>query len=155
MAENDSSTTQPAATAGDPPESQMNDQIRDALEQLQTILAGADSTVFQAAVSQTFAHVVALTMHNAVAEQQQNNILRLALTTSAANAILAGKRAEAEGILELARTHVAAPDLSGMLTQIRSIIEEIGRVSEAARPSPAPPNPTPPAPANAAEGAYP
>lgn len=150
MAENDPTTTPPAAPAGDPPESQLNDQIRDALAQLQAILAGADSSVFQAALYQTFAHVVALTMHNAVAEQQQSNILRMALTTSAANAILAGKKAEAEGILALARTQVAAPDLSGMLTQIRTIIEEIGRAAEAARPTSASP-----APAKAAEGAHP
>jgi len=107
--------------------SAMNDQITDALKQLHAILAGADESTIQVAAYQVFVHAVALAMHNAVAEQQHNHILRMAMTTSAAKAILAGRKAEAEAILDLARTKLASPDLSDLLDQVRLFIQAIGR----------------------------
>lgn len=110
-----------------PPDSTLNSQIRDALLQLQAILDGADTSIFQVAAYQTFVHVIALAMHNAVAEQQHNHILRMALTTSAANAILAGHKDEAASILELAHSKLASPDLSHLLAEVRTLIETISR----------------------------
>ena len=89
MADDESPSTPSANAAVDAPESELNDQIRDAVSQLQSILEDADASTFQAAAYQTFVHVVSLAMHNAVAQQQQSHMLRMALTTAAANAILA------------------------------------------------------------------
>ncbi len=105
----------------------LNDQIKDALAQLHAILDGADQGTVQVAAYQAFVHVVALAMHNAVAEQQHAHILRMAMTTSAANAILAGRKEEAEKVLELARSSLVSPDLSVILGHVRSFVETVGR----------------------------
>jgi hypothetical protein len=115
------------ASSESPGQDQLNDQIRDAVSQLQALLSGADRSSVRAAAYQAFAHVIALAMHNAVAEQQHGHILRMALTTSAANAILAGRKAEAEGILELARSKLVSPDLSDLLSNIRACVETMSR----------------------------
>ena len=121
----------PLASSADPSPSSsgsaLNDQVRDALSQLQAILGSSDASLFQVAAYQTFVHVIALAMHNAVAEQQQGHILRMALTTSAANAILAGRKEEAEGILELAHSRLASFDLPHLLAEVRTLIETISR----------------------------
>ena len=108
-----------------PPEA-LNDQVRDAVAQVQAMLSGNDGAVFQAAAYQTLAHSVSLAMQNAVAEQQQNQILRMALTSAAAKAILAGKKDEAESILELAEARLASPDLPALMAQVRELIQAIG-----------------------------
>lgn len=130
----------PPASPTDPvppsPGSALNDQVRDALLQLQATLGSADTSVFQVAAYQTFVHVVSLAMHNAVAEQQQSHILRMALTTSAAKAILAGRKDEAESILELARTRLASFDLPNLLAEVRTLIETIGgELAKQAKPA--------------------
>lgn len=113
--------------------SAMNDQITDALNQLHAILAGGDKSAIQAATYQTLVHGLALAMHNAVAEQQHNHILRMAMTTSAAKAILAGRKAEAEAILELGRTQLASSkDLFKLLTEFESLIYRISYEPQAA-----------------------
>jgi hypothetical protein len=126
-------------------ESFRNDQITDALRQLHAILAGADESTIQVAAYLSFVHVVALAMHNAVAEQQHAHILRMALTTSAANAILAGRKAEAEAVLELSRSKLISPDLSALLTQVRSFVETIARELEKTKKAAAQPGEPAPA----------
>lgn len=128
MANNDETAT-PAAGSGAnaAADSAMNDQITDALNQLHAILAGGDRNAIQAATYQALVHAAALAMHNAVAEQQHNQILRMAMTTSAAKAILAGRKAEAEAILDLAQTRLASSDdLFKRLTDFESLIYRIG-----------------------------
>jgi hypothetical protein len=124
MGDTEQNAGQPAGAAA-AAENLMNDQITDALNQLRAILDGADKSSVQVAAYQAFVHVLALAMHNAVAEQQHAHILRMAMTTSAANAILAGRRAEAESILELARSKLVSPDLSDLLAHVRSFVETI------------------------------
>lgn len=118
------STSDSPPSAASPP-NRLNDQIQDALNQLNAIVSGTDNAVFQAAAYQTLVHSVSLAMQNAVAEQQQNQILRMALTSAAAKSILAGRKEEAEGILELAKSRLANPDLPSLVAEVRLLIETI------------------------------
>ena len=116
----------------------LNDQIQDAVSQLQSILSGTEQSTLQAAAYQAFVQVVTMAMHNAVAEQQHGQILRMAMTTSAANAILVGRKAEAESLLELARSRLVAPDCSELLAQVRQAIELVGQELGKINPRPTP-----------------
>lgn len=138
MAENDAVPASPPGPEPEPSAGQLNDQVKDAIAQLNAIFDGTDSRTFQVAAYQTFVHVVALAMHNAVAEQQQNQILRIALTTAAAKAILAGRKDEAESILEITQSKLAGPDVAGLLAQVRQFIDAVGR--ELATHKATPPN---------------
>jgi hypothetical protein len=118
-----------------PPDA-LNDQIRDALEQLRAIVSGTDHAVFQAAAYQSLVQAVSMAMHNAVAEQQQNQILRMAFTSAAAKSILAGRKEEAESILELAKSRLNNPDLPALVAQARQLIETISNDLDRARSRP-------------------
>lgn len=123
-------------------ESAMNAQIADALKQLHAILVGGGESAIHAAAYQTLVHAIALGMHNAVAEQQHSHILRMAMTTSAAKAILAGRKAEAEAILDLARTQLtSSDDLFKLLTKFESLLY---RISYEPRPAAQAPGSEPP-----------
>jgi hypothetical protein len=139
MADDESPSTPSANAAVDAPESELNDQIRDAVSQLQSILEDADASTFQAAAYQTFVHVVSLAMHNAVAQQQQSHMLRMALTTAAANAILAGRKEEAESVLKLEQSLASTHDLANLLAQVRQFMETISRELAKSRAAAAPP----------------
>jgi len=84
-------------------------------------------TAAQAAALQSLANALTLTLHNAVAEQQHGHILRMSLTTAASRAILNGQTAEAEEILKLASSQLVSPDLNGVMEQIRSFLDTIGK----------------------------
>lgn len=116
--------TNPSPSEASPPDA-LNDQVRDALAQLQATLAGSSDAVFQGAAYQALVHAITLAMQNAVAEQQQNQILRMAMTSAAAKAILAGKKEEAESLLELAQSRLANPDLPALMTQFHTLIARI------------------------------
>jgi hypothetical protein len=133
----------------------LNDQIRDALAQVDATLRGSQQGVVMAAAYQTIAHTIALGLQNAVAHQQQAYILRNALTTAAANAILDGKQPEAESILRLVESKAVSPSLSAevadLLTALRSISDELAKMSPSSppdqpAPEPAAADPTPPPP---------
>jgi hypothetical protein len=132
-----------------PPIDQANNQIRDALSQLNAILGGADQSVFQVAAYQAVSQAIALTLQNAVAQQQHAHILRMSLTTAAANAILDGRKVEAESLLDLAASKLVTPNLSEMLSQVqscvRSIGEELYRIKHGVPAQPKPETPTEPA----------
>jgi hypothetical protein len=131
----------------------LNQQICDAVIQVQTLLGTADNSIVKATTLQAVVHIVALALHNAVAEQQQNQTLRLALTTSAAKALLDGKKSEAESILELANSQLVSPDLNSLLGQVRTLVETLSREVERVKPQPeskSRPSPNPPRPAGAA-----
>lgn len=126
----------------------LNNQVRDALAQINATLSGTNGAVFQIAAYQTLVHSVSLAMQNAVAEQQQNQILRMALTSAAAKALLAGRKEEAESILDLAKNRLANPELPALLEQVRKLIETIGGDLARARTQPTAPAPSkPPRPA--------
>jgi sensor histidine kinase regulating citrate/malate metabolism len=94
----------------------------------------------QAAALQSLANALTLTLHDAVAEQQHSQMLRMAFTSAAASAILDGKRSEAEEILNhlnLAKSSLVSPDLSGVMNQIKTYLDTI---AQQMHPS-TPPNP--------------
>jgi hypothetical protein len=97
----------------------LNDQIRDAVQQVDASLQDAPNVA--AVAYQTMAHAVALAMHNTVLQLQHDHMLRNALTTAAASALLDGRREEAEAVLKL-----ADEKLGGQ----RSLSDEIAKVGE-------------------------
>jgi Killing trait len=103
----------------------INDQIRDAVAQVQATLAGSEQTVVAAAVYQAITHVVVLALQNAVAQQQHGYILRNAMTTAAAQAILDGKREEAEAILRLAESRLLVPNIAD---EVSALLAALGAV---------------------------
>jgi Killing trait len=115
-----------ATPASNEPESQLNDQIKDAVAQLNAILAGSDQTMYQVAAYQMIAHAVTMTVQNAVAEQQHSHILRMALTTAASNAILDGRQDAAKEILALAESKLVTPNMGELLSQVEASIRTIG-----------------------------
>jgi hypothetical protein len=97
----------------------LNDQIRDAVQQVDASLKDAPNVA--AVAYQTMAHAVALAMHNTVLQLQHDHMLRNALTTAAASALLDGRREEAEAVLKLADERLGGQ---------RSLSEEIAKVGE-------------------------
>jgi NAD/NADP transhydrogenase beta subunit len=112
----------------------LNDQIRDALEQVNATLGGSGCNILEAAAYQAMAQALALGLQNAVAQQQHAYMLRNALTTAAAQAILNGKREEASEVLKLAESKLVNPSLSDALAEVqaalRSLREELKRSAE-------------------------
>lgn len=120
-------------------ETPLNDQVRDMLDQLNATLNGADHRIITIAACQAMSHALALSFQNAVAQQQHSHILRTALTTSAANAILAGKKDEAEAILRLAESSLVTPNLteifSDLCSGLKTLRNELCEMNACARKS--------------------
>lgn len=108
-----------AEPASDP--KTLNDQIRDAVEQVNATLKGMQPGLGDAVAHQAMAHAVALALQNTVLQQQHDHMLRNALTTAAASALLDGRREEAEAVLKLANEKLGGQ---------RSLSEEIAKVGE-------------------------
>jgi hypothetical protein len=105
----------------------LNDQIRDAVEQLNATFEGMRSNVSEAAAYQAMAHAVALALQNTVLQQQHDHMLRNALTTAAASSLLDGKRDEAEAVLKLADERLGRQqNLSDEIAKIAQILKSIG-----------------------------
>jgi hypothetical protein len=111
-----------AETEADP--STLNDQIRDAVEQLNASLKGMSPGFGEGLAYQAMAHAIALALQNTVLQQQHDHMLRNALTTAAATALLEGRREEAEAVLALADER---------LGRHRNLSEEIAKVGEVLR----------------------
>lgn len=116
--------------------SAVNDQITDSVTQVQATLAGMQAPFAAAAAYQTIAHALGLALHNAVARQQHSHMLRNALTTAAATALLDGRTDQAEAVLKLAESPLVNPSLSTELGQLQSAVaqlrEEIDKVLKTA-----------------------
>jgi hypothetical protein len=105
----------------------MNDQISDAVEQLNASLRGMNPAVTDAVAYQAMAHAVALALQNTVLQQQHDHMLRNALTTAAASALLEGRRSEAEAVLALADDKLGRQqNLSEEIAKIGEILKDIG-----------------------------
>jgi len=104
-------------------------QIRDAIAEVDKLLAGASRSFLNAAACQSIAHSIALAAQNAVAQQQQSYILRNAIVAAAADAILAGKKDEAEELLKLADSRAVsanlAADIEALLGALRAVDESL------------------------------
>jgi putative heme degradation protein len=61
-------------------------------------------------------------MQNAVAQQQHSHMLRSALTTAAARALLDGKREEAEAVLKLAESRLVNPDVGEEILRLQGAL---------------------------------
>lgn len=81
----------------------------------------------EVAALQSMAVALSLALNSAVAEQQHGQILRTALTTAAAKAILAGKAPEAKEILSLAESRLVVPDLSAVMSEVKAYLQTIER----------------------------
>lgn len=108
-------------------ENAVNSQIADAVAQINASVNGASSGLVVAAACQTIAHALALGVQNAVAQQQQAYILRNAMVSAAAAAVLDGKREEAEAILQLAESRLATMDLK---SEVESILQTLRLINE-------------------------
>jgi hypothetical protein len=108
--------------------SELNSQISDALFQLNASVSGIDGGFTATATSQTIAQAIALALHNAVAAQQHAYILRNALTAAAANAILEGKRDEAEAILQLAESRTVSRSLSSEIAELFAALKDAASI---------------------------
>jgi len=115
----ESTPVPPAEPPGSLPDA-INDQVRDAVRQVDALQAGQIAPFTAAVAFQAIAQAVALGMQNAVAQQQHAHMLRSALTTAAARALLDGKREEAEAVLKLAESRTVNPDLGEELTRLQS-----------------------------------
>jgi predicted ATPase len=121
-----------SATA-EPPVSPINDQILSQVGEIGTTLKDGERLVLSAAAYQAIAQTMALSLQNAVEQQQHNNILRNAMTTAAATALLAGKKEEAEAVLKLAESKLTNPsltdtvrDLKQALSMLREELKDVG-----------------------------
>lgn len=105
----------------------MNNQIRDAVEQLNESLKGMNPAVTEAVAYQAMAHAVALALQNTVLQQQHDHMLRNALTTAAASSLLEGRREEAEAVLKLADEKLGRQqNLSEEIAKIGQILKDLG-----------------------------
>jgi hypothetical protein len=130
--------------------SALNDQIRDAVAQINAAAGGVDRSLIAAAAYQAIAQAIALAMQNAVAQQQQGYILRNALTGAAASAILDGKKEEADSILAMMESRLVSPGIAAeigeLLTALKAVDAELQKFNRSAPAEPeAPPSETTPA----------
>jgi len=119
--------------------SSLNDQIRDAISQVQATLAGSDQSVLVAAAYQAITHSIALSLQNTVAQQQHGYILRNALTAAAAKALLDGKKDEAEALLKLAESRLVVPNIADEVKALVEALRTVNSELQALSHSPEPP----------------
>lgn len=97
----------------------VNSQITDAVTQVTASVLGSSEAQARAMADQVMAHAVGLAMQNAVAQQQQAYILRNAVTTAAARAILESSPEEA---LRFAREVMASDDVAQTLERLGALL---------------------------------
>lgn len=97
-----------------------NLDIRAAITPLTSLLAGSE-TAFRTVAYQAISNVMVLALNNAVAEQQQAQIVRLSMTSAAANAILEGRKDEALELMRLTRS--LAPSMSDLVREMRECLQ--------------------------------
>jgi len=125
----------------DEPANSLNDQVTDSVNQLQATLAGLQQPFAAAAAFQTVAHALGLALQNAVARQQHSYMLRNAMTTAAATALLEGRSEQAEAVLKLAESPLVNPTFESEVGQLQSAMSGLRQELEkilAAASGPAP-----------------
>ena len=118
----DESIPAPQSESPEPRVDATNDQVRDSVRQVDGLLGGQLAPFTAAVAFQALAQAVALGMQNAVAQQQHAHMLRSALTTAAARALLDGKREEAEAVLKLAESRLVNPDVGEELAKLQETL---------------------------------
>jgi len=129
MTDETAGTDAPAAGA-------VNDQIRDSVAQTQQLLDGMQRPFAAAATFNVVAQALSLALQNAVTRQQHSQMLRNALATAAANAMLESKLDEANAVLKLAESPLVNPRFDLEIGQLREVIsglrEELEKLHTAA-----------------------
>ena len=100
----------------------VNNQITDAVSQTDETVRGSAKAHAQAMADQVMAQAIGLAMQNAVAQQQQSYILRNAVTTAAARAILESSPEEA---LRFAREVLANDDVAATLERLTKLMNDV------------------------------
>ena len=127
----------------------VNSQITDAVSQLNATVPSLATAFGAATAYQVVSHAIALRFHNLVAQQQHDHILRHALTTAAAHALLEGKREEAEAVIKLADSRLPIPDLTTEIAQLKTALRELQEeFTKIIPPTPPAATATPPPPGN-------
>jgi len=100
----------------------VNDQIIDAVTQVNRLLAEGGDENSQVMARQVMVQAVAMAMQNAVAQQQQAYILRNAATAAAVRAILDASPKEA---LALVHQKLPGEDVVATLGGLRQLMDEL------------------------------
>jgi len=113
----------------------VNDQVRDAVEQINAMLEDGGSNV-RAMSYQVMAHTIGLSLYAAVHQQQQLFILKNAVTTAAVKKALANDPADAMKLIEEAS---ASSDLAKTIEQLKTLMDDLNATySDLAKLSPKP-----------------
>ena len=105
-----------------------NDQIADSIRQVTSMNLGSEAAVNQAITYQILTQAVGLAMHNAVAQQQHNYMLRNALVTAVAKALLETNPSEAIKLVDVA---FGNDDIEGVLERLHGLMERVEAKHEA------------------------
>ncbi len=100
----------------------VNDQVLDAIKELNATLAGNVDANVDALSFQLMAHSVALAMQNTVHQQQQAYILQNAATTAAVKAIMESDPKEA---IELAKQGFGTAPLVDTLKELKGFMDDL------------------------------
>jgi hypothetical protein len=103
-------------------DSTVNSQITDAVAQVHATVLGSSEAQARAMADQVMAHAIGLAMQNAVAQQQQAYILRNAVTTAAAQAVL---DASPEDVLRFAREMLSNDDVAQTLERLSELMSGV------------------------------
>jgi hypothetical protein len=103
-------------------ETTVNSQITDAVSQINEAVGGSAESQARAMADQVMAHAIGLAMQNAVPQQQQAYILRNAVTTAAARAILESSPEEA---MRFAREVLSGDDVAQSLERLGDLMNGI------------------------------
>ena len=99
----------------------INDQITDSVAQIQAMVNGTNTEFSHGVSQQITAHAVGLAMQNAVAQQQEQYILRNAIVTAAANAILESNPIDA---ITLAEKIMSGDDVITTITGLKDLLHD-------------------------------
>ena len=102
-------------------ESAVNSQITDAVKQIQSMINDTSDEFSEAVSQQVTAHAVGLAMQNAVAQQQELYILRNAIVTAAANAIIESNPKEA---MSLAEKVLSGDDIVATISGLKELLDD-------------------------------
>lgn len=112
----------------------LNDQIRDAVAQIQAMLAASRSETSLAVSQQLMVNAAALAMLNAVAQQQHAYVVRNAVTAAAARALL---ESDPEKAVELARELLDDERIGDPLAEVGKLMRELVAAARTATEEPA------------------
>jgi hypothetical protein len=102
-------------------EETINDQVTDSVAQIQAMVNGSNTEFSHGVSQQITVHAVGLAMQNAVAQQQEQYILRNAIVTAAANAILESNPIEA---ITLAEKILSGDDVISTISGLKDLLNE-------------------------------